>query len=46
MAALVLAGLVAKGRTKVDNIDYILRGYEGLETKLRKLGADINLVQE
>ncbi len=45
-AAMVLAGLKAKGITKVTNIEYILRGYEGLETKLRKLGADINLVQE
>ena len=40
-AALVLAGLVAKGRTKVDNIDYILRGYEGLDKKLSLLGANI-----
>ena len=45
-AAMVLAGLKAKGTTEVTNIEYILRGYEGLETKLRKLGADINLVQE
>ena len=45
-AAMVLAGLKAKGITEVTNIEYILRGYEGLETKLRKLGADINLVQE
>ena len=45
-AAMVLAGLKARGITEVTNIEYILRGYEGLETKLRKLGADINLVQE
>ena len=45
-AAMVLAGLKAKGITEVTNIEYILRGYEGLEVKLRKLGADINLVQE
>ena len=44
--AMVLAGLKAKGITEVTNIEYILRGYEGLEVKLRKLGADINLVQE
>ena len=42
-AALVLAGLIAKGRTEIDNIEYILRGYENLDTKLRKLGADIIL---
>ena len=40
-AALVLAGLVAKGTTKVNNIEYILRGYENLDEKLNSLGADI-----
>ena len=40
-AALVLAGLVAKGSTKVTNIEYILRGYENLDEKLNCLGADI-----
>lgn len=42
-AALVLAGLVAKGVTKIDNIEYILRGYENLENKLGKLGANIEM---
>lgn len=40
-AALLIAGLVAKGKTRVDNIEYILRGYENLDTKLNKLGAKI-----
>lgn len=40
-AALVLAGLNAKGRTTVDNIEYILRGYDNLEKKLQTLGAKI-----
>lgn len=40
-AALVLAGLVAKGRTTVENIEYILRGYSKLEEKLSSLGANI-----
>ena len=40
-ASMVLAGLFAKGTTKVDNIEYILRGYEGLDEKLKKLGAEI-----
>lgn len=40
-AALVLAGLNAKGRTYIDNIEYILRGYEKLDIKLKSLGADI-----
>jgi UDP-N-acetylglucosamine 1-carboxyvinyltransferase len=41
--SLVIAGLSAKGETKVDKIDYILRGYENLDKKLQKLGADITL---
>ena len=40
-AALVLAGLASKGETKVNNISYILRGYENLDVKLKKLGANI-----
>lgn len=42
-AALVLAGLTAKGTTQIDNIDYILRGYENLDSKLSNLGANIIL---
>lgn len=42
-ASLVLAGLVAKGITKIGDIDYILRGYENLDEKLRKLGANIEI---
>lgn len=42
-AALVLAGLKANGKTVVSNIDYILRGYENLDKKLRRIGADIEL---
>lgn len=40
-AGLVLAGLVAKGLTEVNNLHFIERGYENLESKLRSLGADI-----
>ncbi len=40
-AALVLTGLNAEGETIVENIHHIDRGYEGLEQKLRSLGADI-----
>ena len=42
-AALVLAALATKGTTYVSNIEYIKRGYEHLEEKLQKLGADIKL---
>jgi len=40
-ASLVLAGLVAKGRTLVDRIYHIDRGYECIEEKLMQLGANI-----
>lgn len=40
-AALVIAGLNAKGRTTVENIEYILRGYEDFDRKLQSLGANI-----
>ena len=40
-ACLILAGLVAKGETKVDRIYHIDRGYERIEEKLSNLGADI-----
>ena len=40
-AALVLAGLVAKGKTTVNHIEYISRGYENFEEKLNKLGAKV-----
>lgn len=45
-AALVLAGLTAKGKTRIENIEYILRGYENLENKLQKLGATINKIEQ
>lgn len=40
-AAIILEALVAKGTTQIDNIHYVLRGYEKIEDKLRKLGAKI-----
>lgn len=40
-AALVVAGLAAQGVTEVEEIHYILRGYEKFEQKLSKLGAKI-----
>jgi len=40
-ASLILAGLVAKGQTVVDRIYHIDRGYECIEEKLTKLGANI-----
>jgi len=43
-ATLILAGLIAHGTTEIDNIGTIDRGYENIEGKLRKLGADIRRV--
>lgn len=40
-AAMILAGLQAKGITRVNGIEYILRGYENIDKKLSKLGANI-----
>ncbi len=43
-AGLVLAGLVAKGTTQIDRIYHLDRGYEDLEAKLNRLGANIKRV--
>ncbi len=43
-ASLVLAGLVAKGRTEVHRVYHLDRGYQRLGKKLRGLGADIKRV--
>jgi UDP-N-acetylglucosamine 1-carboxyvinyltransferase len=45
-AALVLAGLVAKGTTQIDRVYHIDRGYEKIEQKLNAVGAQIERIQE
>ena len=45
-AALVIAGLMAMGTTKVIDIYHIDRGYVDIEEKMRKLGADIQRIDE
>ena len=40
-ASLVIAGLVATGVTEVHRVYHLDRGYEGLDRKLRHLGAAI-----
>jgi UDP-N-acetylglucosamine 1-carboxyvinyltransferase len=40
-AALVLAGLVASGRTEILRVYHLDRGYERIERKLKPLGASI-----
>jgi UDP-N-acetylglucosamine 1-carboxyvinyltransferase len=43
-ASLVIAGLVAEGETTVERIYHLDRGYDRMEEKLRKIGADIERI--
>ena len=45
-AALVIAGLAAKGTTQVNRVYHIDRGYENIDGKLRGLGARIQRIEE
>ncbi len=45
-AALTLAGLAAEGKTEIDGIHHLNRGYERLEEKLSELGAKITRVED
>lgn len=45
-AAMVLAGLIADGTTKVSSIEHILRGYDNIIEKLKDVGADIEIIEE
>ena len=45
-AALVVAGIIAKGKTEIYNLEYLDRGYENLEEKFRNLGAKIERITE
>jgi UDP-N-acetylglucosamine 1-carboxyvinyltransferase len=45
-SALVLAGMVAKGKTDVHRIYHLDRGYEKLEEKLQGLGAKVERLRE
>ena len=42
-AALIIAGLLAEGTTTINQVEHILRGYEGIIEKLTNVGADIKL---
>lgn len=42
-AAMVAAGLLAKGRTTITNVEHILRGYEQIVEKLTSVGAKITI---
>jgi len=45
-AALVIAGLAARGTTQVNRVYHIDRGYENIDSKLRRLGARIERIEE
>ena len=45
-AALVIAGLAARGTTQVNRVYHIDRGYENIDGKLRQLGARIERIEE
>jgi len=45
-AALIIAGLVAKGETIINNIYQIDRGYERIEERLQKIGLDIQRIKD
>jgi UDP-N-acetylglucosamine 1-carboxyvinyltransferase len=45
-ASLVLAALVAQGETSVDRVYHLDRGYESIEKKLAKVGANIRRVED
>ena len=41
---MVVAGLAAKGKTEIDDIFHIQRGYENIVGKLQDVGADIKII--
>jgi UDP-N-acetylglucosamine 1-carboxyvinyltransferase len=45
-AAMLIAGLIAKGTTSIENIVYIDRGYDNVVGKMKNLGADIVRISE
>ena len=45
-AALVLAGLGAEGKSTINNVEYIVRGYENMVGKIADIGGNIKLIKE
>lgn len=43
-ASMLICGLIADGTTTIDNVKYILRGYDDICGKLTKVGAKIELI--
>ena len=44
-AAMIIAGLIAEGKTEISDIEHIYRGYPQIEEKFRELGASIKVVK-
>ena len=44
-AAMIIAGLAAEGKTEIEDIKYIDRGYEDVVEKLKRVGADIKRIE-
>lgn len=42
-AAMVIAGLIAEGKTEISDVEHIYRGYPNIEQKFRELGAEISV---
>lgn len=45
-AALVIAGLIADGKTEITEISHLLRGYENIVNKLKNVGANIKMEED
>lgn len=45
-ASMLVAGLIADGKTEIYNIEHLLRGYERIVDKLSKVGVNIKLIDE
>lgn len=45
-ASLIIAGLIAEGKTTINKVEHILRGYEGIIEKLSNVGADIEIEEK
>jgi len=45
-ASLILAGLIARGETVINDVEHLDRGYERIEDKLKRLGASIERLKK
>ena len=43
---MIIAGLIAEGRTTIENAEHILRGYDKIIEKLVNVGANIKLIEK